>query len=497
MDKINRFKTKITPREDNYSEWYLDVSKRWEMYENSPTPGCITFLPKAVSIWDTIKNNVSNILKSEWVQDIYLPLLIPMSFLEKEKDHVEWFAPELAVVTHAWWKKLQEDLAIRPTSETMFCDFFKKNLNSYRDLPMLYNQWVNVIRWEKRTRPFLRTAEFYWQEWHTLHETEENAYDFAMNIHNNVYIKTIREVLAIEWIAWEKSESERFAWALNTFTFEWMMSNGWALQMATSHMLSQWFMKQFDVSFQNREWKKDYPFYTSWWLSTRLIWAMISSHWDDKWLLIPPKLSEYNAVLLPIFTKNNKNEITNYIEKIWEIITWNKKIIPVKWEFFTSQVWTKWKTLIDNRNVRLWEKINDFEISWYPVRVEFWDRDMKNNKVVIASRITWEKEIISIEELKDKLDSMLLNWQQELLKKSKLRLEENTVVCNTIKEIWEAVELWKFCVYEWDLNNDFEQEIKEKFSATIRCLPFKWQYTDNLLKLKNKNNKIVIISRNF
>ena len=497
MDKNNRSKTKITSKEDNYSEWYLDIAKRWELYENSPTPWCISFLPKAVSIWEGIKSNVSDILKNNWVQDIYLPLLIPMSFLEKEKDHVEWFSPELAVVTHAWWKKLQENLVIRPTSETIFCDFFKKRLNSYRDLPLLYNQWVNVMRWEKRTRPFLRTAEFYWQEWHTLHETEENAYDFAMNIHNNVYMETIREVLAIDWIAWEKSPSERFAWALNTYTFEWMMSNWWALQMATSHILSQSFMEQFDVSFQNKDWKKDYPFYTSWGVSTRLIWAMISSHSDDKWLIIPPKLSEYDAVLLPIYTKDNNEDIEKYIWKIGEILTWNKKTVSIKWDYFKSQIWNNWKTLIDNRKVRLWEKINDFEISGYPVRIEFWDRDMDNNNVVIVSRITWKKEIVKLEEIKDTVDNMLKEWQEELLRQSTERLEQNTIVCYSINEIGEAVKDWKFALYEWDLNEEFETEIKDKFSATIRCIPSEGQYTDDLLTLKDKNNVKVIVWRNF
>lgn len=497
MENNNRSKIDITPRHEDYSNWYLDVSKRWEMYENSPTPWCITFLPKAVSIWNNIKDNISEILQITWVQDIYLPLLIPMSFLEKEKDHVEWFAPELAIVTHGWWKELEEKLVIRPTSETLFCDFFKKRLSSYRDLPILMNQWVNVMRWEKRTRPFLRTTEFYWQEWHTIHETENDAHEFIMNIHNNIYLKTIRDLLAIDWISWEKSESERFAWALNTFTFEWMMSNGRALQMATSHMLSQWFMEQFDVSFQNREWKQDYPFYTSWGLSTRLLWAMISSHSDDKWLIIPPKLSEYDAVILPIYWKDNYDKVDEYVKKISEIITWSNINVPVKWDFFRANVSSDSKVLIDQRQVRLWVKINDFEISWYPVRIDCWERDIENNSVIVVSRITWEKYSVKLEDLKEKIEFLLEEWQKKLFETSSNRLQENTVPCYSIDDIWIVIWEWKFALYEWDGNKDFEEIIKEKFKATIRCIPFEWQFTDNLLEIKDENNKKVIVARNF
>ncbi len=493
----NRSKTGITPRDEDYSNWYLDIAKKWEMYDNSPTPGCITFLPKAVSIWNKIKDNISGILQLTWVQDVNLPLLIPMSFLEKEKDHVEWFAPELAVVTHAWWKELDEKLVIRPTSETLFCDFFKKKLSSYRDLPMLLNQWVNVMRWEKRTRPFLRTTEFHWQEWHTIHETEKDAKNFITNIHNNVYVETIQNILAIDWISWEKSESERFAWALNTYTYEWMMSNWRALQMATSHMLSQWFMEQFDVSFQNREWKDEYPFYTSWGLSTRLLWAMISSHSDDKWLIIPPKLSEYKAVILPIYWKNNSDKVNEYVNKVSSIITWSSNNVPVKWDFFRANVSTDSKVLIDQRQARLWVKINDFEISGYPIRIDCWERDMENNSVVVVSRITWEKQVVSLDNLKEKIDYLLEQWHTKLLENSTNRLKENTVACYSIEEIWEVVSEWKFAIYEWDWSREFEEIIKDKYKATIRCIPFEWQFTDLLLELKDENNKKVIVSRNF
>ena len=490
-------KIKLTSKETDYSEWYLDVAKAWEMFEYSPVPGCIVFLPKAVTIWEKIKEEVNKKIKPMWVQNLYLPMLIPMSFFEKEKDHVEWFAPELAVVTVGWWKELEDKLAIRPTSETLFCDFFKNNLTSYRDLPLLYNQWVNVMRWEKRTRPFLRTAEFYWQEWHTLHETKDEAYDFSLWILNNVYIKIFKELLAIDWIAWNKSESEKFAWAESTFTFEPMMSNGWALQICTSHVLWEWFMKQFDVSFQDRNWGTSHPSYTSWGMSTRSIWGLISSHSDDKWLIIPPKLSEYSAVILPIYWKENENKVNNYIEKIAEKITKSKVLSPVKWEYFKKYVWEDSQVLVDYRNVRLWEKITDFELSGYPIRIECWERDIENNNCVIVSRITNEKLVISIDNLEENIKRMLNEWQTELFKRSQERLKSNVVACYSIDEIWIALENWKFAIYEWDKNPEFEKEIKEKFKATTRCIPFSWQFTDDLLKVKNQNNVAVIVARAF
>jgi prolyl-tRNA synthetase len=467
------------------------------MFEYSPVPWCIIFLPKAVTIWEKIKEEMNKIIKPMWVQNLYLPMLIPMSFFEKEKDHVDGFAPELAIVTIWWAKELDDKLAIRPTSETLFCEFFRNNLTSYRDLPLLYNQWVNVMRREKRTRPFLRTAEFYWQEWHTLHETTSEAYDFSKNILNNVYIKILRELLAIDWIAWNKSESEKFAWAETTFTFEPMMSNGWALQICTSHVLWEWFMKQFDVKFQDRDWNISYPAYTSWGLSTRSIWGLISSHSDDKGLIIPPKLSEYKAVILPIYWKENEEKVNEYVAKIAEKIVENKSISPVKWEYFKKFVWAENSVLVDYRNVRLWEKITDFELSGYPIRIECGERDIEASNCVIVSRITQEKLVVSIDEINKTVDRMLEEWQTELLKRSTQRLKSNVVPCYSIEEIWQTLEAWKFAIYEWDKNPKFEVEIKEKFKGTTRCIPFKWQFTDDLLQVKNPNNVAVIVARAF
>lgn len=487
----------ITSRDQDYPQWYLDVAKAANLFEYSPTPGCITFMPKAVTMWERIRLTMQSKLDILWVQNLYLPMLIPMSFFEKEKDHVEGFAPELAVVTIGGGKELEEPLAIRPTSEMLFCDFFKNKLQSYRDLPLLYNQWVSVLRWEKRTRPFLRTAEFYWQEGHTLHETREDADDFALKIHFDVYISTIRELMAIDGIAGRKSPSEKFAWADTTYTFEPMMSNGWALQICTSHLLGQGFMEGFGVNFQNREGQLAHPWYTSWGLSTRSIGGVISSHSDEKWLIIPPKMSEYKAVILPIYGKDNKEKVDSYAREIAEKLASGTTEVPVQWEYFRAIVGPKWKVMIDLRDARLGEKIWDWEQSWYPVRIECGERDIENNKCVIVSRISGEKCIVDREEINTVVSRMHEEWQKTLLEKSKKRVVENTVACYTLQEVGKAIEEWKFALYEWDGNPDMEKEIKDKWKATTRCIPFEWQFTDELLTLKNPENMKVIIARNF
>ncbi len=344
----------ITSRETDYSQWYLDVAKAADLFEYSPTPGCITFLPKSVTMWTRIQQTMQAKLDRLGVQNIYLPMLIPMSFFEREKEHVEGFAPELAVVTVGGGKTLEEPLAIRPTSELLFCDFFKNKLHSYRDLPMLYNQWVSVLRWEKRTRPFLRTAEFYWQEGHTLHENRPSADTFALDILYRVYIETINELMAIDGIAGKKSSSEKFAGADSTYTYEPMMSNGWALQICTSHLLGQGFMEGFGVQYQDRDGGLTHPWYTSWGLSTRSIGGIISSHSDDKGLIIPPKMSEFRACILPIYTKDNSEAIGAYSRKIAGLLVGENVVeVPVQGEYFRALVGAEGKVSMDLRDARL------------------------------------------------------------------------------------------------------------------------------------------------
>lgn len=351
-------------------------------------------------MWTRIQKTMQEKLDRLGVQNLYLPMLVPMSFFEREKDHVEGFAPELAVVTIGGGKTLEEPLAIRPTSETLFCDFFKDRLQSYRDLPMLYNQWVSVLRWEKRTRPFLRTAEFYWQEGHTLHENRPQADAFALDILWKVYIETIQDIMAIDGIAGQKTASEKFAGADTTYTFEPMMSNGWALQICTSHLLGQGFMEGFGVKYQDRDGTLTHPWYTSWGLSTRSIGGIISSHSDDKGLVIPPKMSEFHAVILPLFTKENTEAIGEYAREIGRhIVGVDASEVPVQGEYFRALVGANGKVELDLRDARLGQKITDWEISGYPIRIECGERDREAGNCVVVSRITGEKVVITLEEV--------------------------------------------------------------------------------------------------
>jgi prolyl-tRNA synthetase len=489
-------KAKLTSRSQDYAAWYLDVAKNGDLFEYSPTPGCITFLPKSVAIWERVKSHIDGKLKRLGVQNILLPTLIPMSFFEKEKNLVEGFSPELAVVTHGGGKELEEKLAFRPTSEVMFCDFFRGRLQSYRDLPILSNQWCNVLRWEKRTRPFLRTAEFHWQEGHTIHETTDEATIFAEKILHEVYIPTIRDVMAIAGVSGRKSESEKFPGADVTMTYEPMMSNGWALQMCTSHILGRGFMESFDVKFSGRDGVDTFPAYTSWGLSTRTIGGMISCHSDDNGLVIPPLLSEYQSVLLPLFGRDSQL-VKNYTGKVLEALghTADERV-PVSGASFVAVIESDLATLIDEREARLGEKIKDWELSGYPIRIEYGERDVAGNTVVIASRITSEKLTVPLPELKLVLHRMLADGQKDLLRRSEERLRENTVACSSLDDIVKAIEAEKFVLYNWDLNPQFEIDIKESCKATVRCLPFEGQWVDDVMD-RESGKQLTLIARNF
>lgn len=465
--------TKTFPlSQEEYSQWYIQIAKQGELFEYSPVAGCITFLPKAVSIWEKIKALIDKKLIERWVKNIYLPLLIPLSFLEKEKEHIEWFSPELAIVTIGWGKELEEKLVIRPTSETLFCDFFKNKLKSYKDLPLLYNQWANVMRWEMRTRPFLRTSEFYWQEWHTLHETKEEATTFALDILHNVYEKTITEELAIATIPWRKTQKEKFAWADTTYCIESMMKNGRALQMCTSHLLSQNFMKQFDIRYHNKDWEYCYPFYTSWGISTRILWAMISCHSDEKGLIIPPRIAPYHAWILTIYGKNNKEAIHSYVQSILSHL---QSTVSQNTHFFDTLLYShgKYNLTLDLRNVHLWEKIIDFERSWYPVWIECGEREMKQQTLIMVNRITKRKEEIPLGKIEETLNAFLREWQDFLFKQSEKQLKESIYICNTFKDIEETILQGKFALYKREYDDDaFENLLKESCKATTRCIPF-------------------------
>lgn len=493
---MGKKKKKIVSSKENYAAWYLDVVKEGDLYVNSPTAGCMTFLPKSVKIWREIQKYLVSEFEKIGVREIMLPILIPKNFIDREKEHVEGFAPELLTVTHCGEKELNEKYYLRPTSETMFCDFFKSQLNSWRDLPLIYNQWCNVIRWEKRPRPFLRTSEFHWQEGHTLHLTEEEARALTLKI-LNIYLKLSRELLAIEPIAGKKTEDEKFPGAIDTFTFEGMMSNNWALQMGTSHYLSQSFCKQFDLNFQDKNGEMVLPFYTSWGVSTRLLGAVFSAHSDDYGLVLPPKLAEYDATIIPLYNGENTEEINTYVDKIINTLLKDSNRVSVKGEELIEYSSSDIKYLVDYRDERMGTKLTDFERSGMPVRIVCGQKELENNQIMVVSRITNEKHLIDISELKELVYNLNIEGQDFLYNKNKSFIEENTVYCSDYKEIKKAVKGNKFALYQWDGDLRLAEKIKKDFSGTFRCLPFDGQFTDKLVLEKDSSKQLVIIARNF
>jgi prolyl-tRNA synthetase len=496
---MSEVKITIAKRETNYPQWYLDICKYGELYENSPTPGCITFLPKSVSIWEKITAELDSRFKSFGVKNLLLPTLIPMEYFHREKDFVDGFSPEFAVVTHGGGKELENPLVYRPTSEMMFCEFFSRRLHTHNDLPMLYNQWGSVIRWEKRPRPFLRTMEFHWQEGHTLHETKDEAKSFATTILNDAYIDVINNVLAIDGIPGYKPDSEKFAGAETTMTYEPMMSNGWALQICTSHVLGDGFTSAFDLKFQNKNKEIAIPAYTSWGFSTRTIGGMVSSHSDGKGLIIPPKLSEYTAVLMPI-NPNIESVQKLLIDVTRKLIVDSEKItdtqITQKKQFSLSA--KKQSILIDNRDIRIGPKLFDWELSGYPLAIKFGEKETTSSTVILVNRATGTNRTISASDVAKEVSFELTEIQNYLYSQSSLRLRNNTVFCDTAQEVVDIVKQGKFAAFSWDGNRELEEYIKQEASATIRCIPFKDTWVD--VKYRSKiagSSKLVIIARSF
>jgi prolyl-tRNA synthetase len=488
-------KVKLTKRETDYAQWYLDVAKSGALYETSPTPGCISFLPKAVSIWEKIKFETNARLEILGVKNVLLPTLIPIDFFSLEGDFVKGFAPEFAVVTHGGGVELEKKLVFRPTSEMMFCEFFSKRLQSYRDLPMLYNQWCNCIRWEKRPRPFLRTMEFHWQEGHTLHEDKDSALQFATDILNDVYISVINECLAIDGIRGYKPESEKFAGADITMTYEPMMSNGWALQICTSHVLGKGFTSAFDLNFLDRNGNKAVPAYTSWGMSTRTIGGMISTHSDNKGLVIPPNASEYAATLLPIMFSDPKvAEYTSKITKTLSAIRLKNQSTDGVCELRSHTH----KYLLDQRDIRIGEKMFDWELSGYPIAVKFGPSEADKNSVLLVSRHNGVAKEVLLDNLEAELSLCLASMHADLFKASGDRMRQNSIACQTPSDVIEVVKNGKFALYSWDGSVDFEKLIKDQASATIRCIPFQDSWVHEIVPpSSDSSSKTVVIAKAF
>src|SRR5580700_4798646 len=408
----------ITSREKDFAAWYQDVVLAGDMAEPAEiVKGCMVIKPNGYAVWEVLQRELDTRFKATGHQNVYFPLLIPQSFLQKEAEHVEGFAPELAVVTIAGGKKLEEPYVIRPTSETIIGHFFAKWIQSYRDLPILMNQWANVVRWELRTRMFLRTTEFLWQEGHTAHSTHEEALDEVLRM-LDVYADVAESVLAMPVIKGVKTHSEKFAGALRSNSMEAMMQNGLALQAATSHDLGQNFGKAFNVQFQSKEGKLDYVWQTSWGASTRLIGGLIMSHSDDKGLVLPPKLAPVKSVLVPIYRKDEEKAAV--LEAAHRI---------------AQEVGAK----VDTREGQSpGAKFFHWERRGVPVVLELGPRDLASNNIVMKRRDTGTKEIIPLDQIKSKIPATLDQMQTDLFESAKRRLKENTVLANSIQEV-EAI----------------------------------------------------------
>lgn len=445
----------ITKRSEDYAQWYIDVVLKAEMAEHSAVKGCMVIRPTGYGIWEKIQQNLDRMFKETGHVNAYFPMLIPESFLKKEAEHVEGFAPECAVVTHGGGKKLEEPLVIRPTSETIIWDTYRGWINSYRDLPILINQWANVCRWEMRTRLFLRTTEFLWQEGHTAHATHEDAEEEAFKM-IHVYRRFAEEFLAMPVLVGRKTDSEKFAGALHTYCIEGLMQDGKALQAGTSHHLGQNFAKAFEVKFLDRDNELKFVYATSWGVSTRLIGGMIMTHADDQGLVIPPKLAPWPVVIVPIWRNDEqKDGVLDFARAFTS--TWD----PL---FFR---------LDDREQYKPGYKFNEWELKGVPVRIEVGPRDVEQGVCVVVRRDTGEKVTLPVEGLREKLDELLNEIQQNLFALAKARMEANTHTVDSYDEYKQRVGNGGFFrVFLDHANPDVEAKLKADTRSTIRCIPF-------------------------
>ena len=458
---------KITPRNKDYSQWYNDIVQHAELAESSGVRGCMVIKPYGFAIWEKMQQALDVMFKETGHSNAYFPLFIPKSYFNKEAAHVEGFAKECAVVTHYRLKndngniivdsnaKLEEELIVRPTSETIIWDTYRKWIQSYRDLPILLNQWANVVRWEMRTRLFLRTAEFLWQEGHTAHETKDEAIEES-KLMINVYAKFAKEFMSMPVIIGTKTENERFAGAIETYCIEAMMQDGKALQAGTSHFLGQNFSKAFDVKFANKKGKLDYVWATSWGVSTRLMGALIMSHSDDKGLVLPPKLAPFQVVIIPIY--KGKEELVLIDEKVNDLIQELKsKGISYKY---------------DNRDTHKpgW-KFAEYELKGVPIRLSIGKRDIDNDTIELARRDTLEKKIYKFDSISNEITRLLDEIQDNLYNINLKRMKDNTVECVDFDDFSSKISSGFFVKAYWDGTTETENKIKEKTKATIRCIP--------------------------
>ena len=486
----------LTKRAENYSQWYNDLVVKADLAEQSAVRGCMVIKPYGYAVWEKMQQQLDKMFKETGVQNAYFPLLIPKSFLSREAEHVKGFAKECAVVTHYRPKasedgnsvevdpaaKLEEELIIRPTSETIIWNTYKNWIHSWRDLPLMCNQWCNVMRWEMRTRPFLRTAEFLWQEGHTAHATREEAEEEARRM-LKVYAEFAEKWMAVPVLQGVKSETERFAGALDTYTIEAMMQDGKALQSGTSHFLGQNFAKSFDVTYLNKENKPEYVWATSWGVSTRLIGALIMTHSDDNGLVLPPRLAPIQVVIIPISKGGEQLEaITN---KLSPIISQLRDMgISVKYD--------------DADNKRPGFKFADYELKGVPVRLVMGARDLEEGTIEVMRRDTLEKETRPVDGIVEYVSKLLEDIQDNIFEKARKYRDDHVYVCEDYEEFKQKVKNGGFFLCHWDGTEETEAQIKEETQATIRCVPFAYEQTPGVDMVSGKPAKYrVIIARSY
>ncbi len=460
----------LTSRGENYAQWYNDLVIKADLAENSAVRGCMVVKPYGYAIWEKMQSTLDRMFKDTGHVNAYFPLFIPKSFFSREASHVEGFAKECAVVTHYRLKnapdgngivvdedaKLEEELIVRPTSETIIWNTYKNWIQSYRDLPLLINQWANVVRWEMRTRLFLRTAEFLWQEGHTAHATKKEAQQEALRM-LDVYVDFAENFLSIPVIKGDKTENEKFPGALNTYTFEAMMQDGRALQAGTSHFLGQNFAKAFDVKFTSKEGKEEFVWATSWGVTTRLIGALIMAHSDDNGLVLPPKLAPIQVVIVPIYKK---------MDQLSQI---SEKALAMKAQLEAKGITVKY----DDRDTHKpgW-KFAEYELKGFPVRIAIGPRDLENGTVEIARRDTLEKKTFAMNDIETVIPEMLHEMQKSIYDKALKFRSENTYSVDTWNDFKSTLEKGGFVYAHWDGTTETETKIKEETKATIRCIPF-------------------------
>lgn len=486
----------LTRRSVNYSEWYNQLVVKADLAEQSDVRGCMVIKPYGYAIWEKMQRILDDMFKQTGVQNAYFPLLIPKSFLSREAEHVEGFAKECAVVTHYRLKtnethdgvvvdpnaRLEEELIIRPTSETIIWNTYRNWIKSYRDLPILCNQWCNVMRWEMRTRLFLRTSEFLWQEGHTAHATKEEAEERTRQM-IRIYAEFAEKYMAMPVIQGVKSETERFAGALDTYTIEAMMQDGKALQSGTSHFLGQNFGKAFNVQFLNKENKPEYAWATSWGVSTRLMGALIMTHSDDNGLVLPPRLAPIQVVIIPIYKSEEQLEAIN--ARVADIQK-NLQALGISVKYDNAE------------NKRPGFKFADYELKGVPVRLVLGARDLENGTVEVMRRDTLEKETVALEGIEAYVQNLLADIQTNIYNKALQFRDERIYECDDYAEFKERVKQGGFFLCHWDGTEETEARIKEETQATIRCVPFGYEQTPGTDMVSGKPSKCrVIIARAY